>query len=225
MSDQLGEHEPEDPSSGDRPLSIPRAADPSRFGTRSLFPNSVHAARRRARKLVAASSTARDYWAANSSRSSRSDASVEEPRPGGSHPSVPPLTSTRCSAFAGRQPAADRPGSVAFHLAEVTVSLNPHFPHDTVMAAVPEGAVQADDRLEIDALAQHQEQLPAGRVAVAAPVRRPPDAGTNINEPGRLADFIASSLSTISTASNRSPRDAGHPRAYGQLESHPDQRS
>ena len=61
-----------------------------------------------------------------------------------------------------------------------------------------------DDQLEIDALeAQHQEQLPAGGVAVTAPVRRPAGARRQHHRAGKLADFIASSLTTIGTAVSR----------------------
>jgi hypothetical protein len=44
------------------------------------------------------------------------------------------------------------------------------------------------------AAAEHQDELPADRVALAADVRRPADAGDQHHRAGRLADFIASSL-------------------------------
>ena len=55
---------------------------------------------------------------------------------------------------------------------------------------------QARDRR---AAAEHQDQLPAGRLAVAAALRRPADARHQHLDPGKLADFIASSLTTITT--------------------------
>ncbi|MCK7478272.1 MAG: hypothetical protein M0C28_13335 [Candidatus Moduliflexus flocculans] len=73
--------------------------------------------------------------------------------------------------------------------------------------------------------AEHQDELPAGGVAVAAAVRRPADARAEHHRtPGKLADFIASSLSTISTAAKQEVLETLDVRArMDQLEPDPHQ--
>ena len=81
------------------------------------------------------------------------------------------------------------------------------------------------DHLEIDALARNIKTN-FQQVVSLSPLLSD-DLQTlamNITEAGRLADFIASSLSTISTAGQAgSARDARHPRADGQPEPDPHQ--
>ena len=82
-----------------------------------------------------------------------------------------------------------------------------------------------EDRLEIDAL-QRNIKSNFQKVVSLSPLLSD-DLQTlamNIEEPARLADFIASSLSTISTADQAGgARDARRPRADGQPEPDPDQ--
>ena len=102
------------------------------------------------------------------------DASVEEPAPGRSASHRHGDAHPQDVQAAGRQPAADRAGTVA---AAARVGHG----HAAVSARARDGGrgQRARGRSPRDrrAAAEHQDQLPARRLAVAAAVRRPAGAG------------------------------------------------
>ena len=77
-------------------------------------------------------------------------------------------------------------------------------PYLRARVAPAEDIVRDDDRLEIDALQRNIKTNFQHVVSLSPLLSDDLQAlAMNITEPGRLADFIASSLATLSTASNR----------------------
>ena len=124
------------------------------------------------------------------------EASVEEPRSGGPLPDRHGDPRPQDVQAARRQPAADRPGP------------GPHPSRsDHADAAVPEGGghladeeLRDEDHLEIDALQRNIKSNFQQVVSLSPLLSDDLQAlAANITDPGKLADFIASSLATIGT--------------------------
>ena len=196
MSDQLENMKPEDLSSGDRPLSIPPELPILPLRDTVLFPNSfmpLAVARESSVRLIDDAITNGKLIAVFTQR----DASVEEP---GQADLYPVGTATHIHKMFKLPDGSLRlivQGLSRLTLNEI-VSTHPYL-RAKVTAAV-EGTTEAD-ALEIDALARNIKTN-FQQVVSLSPLLSDDlqTLATNINEPGRLADFIASSLSTISTA-------------------------
>jgi ATP-dependent Lon protease len=196
MSDQLENMKPEDLSSGDRPLSIPPELPILPLRDTVLFPNSfmpLAVARESSVRLIDDAITNGKLIAVFTQR----DASVEEP---GQADLYPVGTATHIHKMFKLPDGSLR--LIVQGLSRLTldtiVSTHPYL-RAKVTAAV-EGTTEAD-ALEIDALARNIKTN-FQQVVSLSPLLSDDlqTLATNINEPGRLADFIASSLSTISTA-------------------------
>jgi ATP-dependent Lon protease len=196
MSDQLENLKPEDLSSGDRPLTIPPELPVLPLRDTVLFPNSfmpLAVARESSVRLIDDAITNGKLIAVFTQR----DASVEEP----GQPDLYPVgTATHIHKMFKLPDGSLR--LIVQGLSRVTldeiVSMHPYL-RAKVTAAV-EGTTEAD-ALEIDALARNIKTN-FQQVVSLSPLLSDDlqTLATNISEPGRLADFIASSLSTISTA-------------------------
>src|SRR2546425_5090627 len=196
MSDQLENLKPEDLSSGDRPLSIPPELPILPLRDTVLFPNSfmpLAVARESSVRLIDDAITNGKLIAVFTQR----DASVEEP---GQADLYPVGTATHIHKMFKLPDGSLR--LIVQGLSRLTldalVSTHPYL-RAKVTAAV-EGTTEAD-ALEIDALARNIKTN-FQQVVSLSPLLSDDlqTLATNISEPGRLADFIASSLSTISTA-------------------------
>jgi ATP-dependent Lon protease len=196
MSDQLENLKPEDLSSGDRPLSIPPELPILPLRDTVLFPNSfmpLAVARESSVRLIDDAIANGKLIAVFTQR----DASVEEP----SQPDLYPVgTATHIHKMFKLPDGSLRlivQGLQRVTLEEI-VSTQPYL-RGKITAAV-EGTTEAD-ALEIDALARNIKTN-FQQVVSLSPLLSDDlqTLATNISEPGRLADFIASSLSTISTA-------------------------
>jgi ATP-dependent Lon protease len=196
MSDQLENLKPEDLSSGDRPLSIPPELPILPLRDTVLFPNSfmpLAVARESSVRLIDDAIANGKLIAVFTQR----DASVEEP---GQADLYPVGTATHIHKMFKLPDGSLR--LIVQGLQRVTLneilSTQPYL-RGRVTAAV-EGTIEAD-ALEIDALARNIKTN-FQQVVSLSPLLSDDlqTLATNINEPGRLADFIASSLSTISTA-------------------------
>src|ERR1700752_3215777 len=196
MSDQLENLKPEDLSLGDRPLSVPPELPVMPLRDTVLFPNSfmpLAVARESSVRLI-------DDAIANGKLIAvfpQRDASVEEP---GQADLYRVGTATHIHKMFKLPDGSLRlivQGLSRLTLDEV-VSLQPYL-RARVSAAV-EGTTDAD-ALEIDALARNIKTN-FQQVVSLSPLLSDDlqTLATNIAEPGRLADFIASSLTTISTA-------------------------
>src|SRR5580765_3933189 len=196
MSDQLENLKPEDLSSGDRPLSIPSELPILPLRDTVLFPNSfmpLAVARESSVRLIDDAIANGKLIAVFTQR----DASVEEPvqadlyRVG---------TATHIHKMFKLPDGSLRlivQGLARLTLDEV-VSTDPYL---RARISTAQDAVKDADRLEIDALARNIKTN-FQQVVSLSPLLSD-DLQTlamNITESGRLADFIASSLSTISTA-------------------------
>ena len=196
MSDQLENMKPEDLSSGDRPLSIPPELPVLPLRDTVLFPNSfmpLAVARESSVRLIDDAITNGKLIAVFTQR----DASVEEP---GQADLYPVGTATHIHKMFKLPDGSLRlivQGLSRLTLDEI-VSTHPYL-RAKVTAAV-EGTTEAD-ALEIDALARNIKTN-FQQVVSLSPLLSDDlqTLATNIMEPGRLADFIASSLSTISTS-------------------------
>jgi len=196
MSDQLENLKPEDLSSGDRPLSIPPELPILPLRDTVLFPNSfmpLAVARESSVRLIDDAIANGKLIAVFTQR----DASVEEP---GQADLYRVGTATHIHKMFKLPDGSLRlivQGLSRLTLDEV-VSTQPYV-RARVSAAV-EGTADAD-ALEIDALARNIKTN-FQQVVSLSPLLSDDlqTLATNIAEPGRLADFIASSLSTISTA-------------------------
>jgi ATP-dependent Lon protease len=196
MSDQLENMKPEDVSSGDRPVSIPPELPVLPLRDTVLFPNSfmpLAVARESSVRLIDDAITNGKLIAVFTQR----DASVEEP---GKADLYPVGTATHIHKMFKLPDGSLRlivQGLSRLTLDEI-VSTHPYL-RARVTAAV-EGTTEAD-ALEIDALARNIKTN-FQQVVSLSPLLSDDlqTLATNIGEPGRLADFIASSLSTISTA-------------------------
>ena len=190
MSDQIEDLKTEDVSIGDRPLvDSVRAADSAAAGHGPVS-EFVHAARGGPRELRPPDRRCDRQRQADrglhAARRRGRGAGAGRPLPrrhGDAHP--------QDVQAAGRQPAADRPGAGA-----------PDARRGRRDAAVPARAGQRGRRghqrrrpaRDRRARAQHQDELPAGRVAVAAAVRRSADAGDEHHRAGparRLHRLVA----------------------------------
>jgi ATP-dependent Lon protease len=196
MSDHLENLKPEDLSSSERPLSIPPELPILPLRDTVLFPNSfmpLAVARESSVRLIDDAIANGKLIAVFTQR----DASVEEP---GQADLYPVGTATHIHKMFKLPDGSLRlivQGLQRVTLDEI-VSTQPYL-RAKVTAAV-EGTTEAD-ALEIDALARNIKTN-FQQVVSLSPLLSDDlqTLATNINEPGRLADFIASSLSTISTA-------------------------
>jgi len=196
MSDQLENLKPEDLSGGDRPLSIPPELPVLPLRDTVLFPNSfmpLAVARESSVRLIDDAIANGKLIAVFTQR----DASVEEPVQADLYAVG---TATHIHKMFKLPDGSLRlivQGLSRLTLDEV-VSTQPYV-RARVSAAV-EGTADAD-ALEIDALARNIKTN-FQQVVSLSPLLSDDlqTLATNIAEPGRLADFIASSLSTISTA-------------------------
>ena len=196
MSDHLENLKPEDLSSSDRPLSIPPELPILPLRDTVLFPNSfmpLAVARESSVRLIDDAIANGKLIAVFTQR----DASVEEP---GQADLYPVGTATHIHKMFKLPDGSLRlivQGLQRVTLDEI-VSTQPYL-RAKVTAAV-EGTTEAD-ALEIDALARNIKTN-FQQVVSLSPLLSDDlqTLATNISEPGRLADFIASSLSTISTA-------------------------
>src|SRR5437879_6806425 len=186
---------PEDLSSGDRPLSIPPELPILPLRDTVLFPNSfspLAVARETSVRLI-------DDAIANGKLIAvftQLDASVEEP---GQADLYPVGTATHIHKMFKLPDGSLRlivQGLARLKLDEV-VSSEPYL--RARVSAATEGTKDAD-RLEIDALARNIKTN-FQQVVSLSPLLSDDlqTLASNITEPGRLADFIASSLSTIGT--------------------------
>jgi ATP-dependent Lon protease len=196
MSDQLENLKPEDLSSSDRPLTIPPELPILPLRDTVLFPNSfmpLAVARESSVRLIDDAIANGKLIAVFTQR----DASVEEP---GQADLYPVGTATHIHKMFKLPDGSLR--LIVQGLQRVTLdeilSTQPYL-RGKVTAAV-EGTTEAD-ALEIDALARNIKTN-FQQVVSLSPLLSDDlqTLATNISEPGRLADFIASSLSTISTA-------------------------
>ncbi len=196
MSDQLENLKPEDLASGDRPLSIPPELPILPLRDTVLFPNSfmpLAVARESSVRLIDDAIANGKLIAVFTQR----DASVEEP---GQADLYPVGTATHIHKMFKLPDGSLRlivQGLQRVSLSEI-VSTQPYLRGRVTAAA--EGTTEAD-ALEIDALARNIKTN-FQQVVSLSPLLSDDlqTLATNISEPGRLADFIASSLSTISTA-------------------------
>ena len=196
MSDQLENLKPEDLSAGDRPLAIPPELPVLPLRDTVLFPNSfmpLAVARESSVRLIDDAIANGKLIAVFTQR----DASIEEP---GQADLYPVGTATHIHKMFKLPDGSLR--LIVQGLARVTlteiVSTHPYL--RAKVAAAVEGTTEAD-ALEIDALARNIKTN-FQQVVSLSPLLSDDlqTLATNITEPGRLADFIASSLSTISTA-------------------------
>src|SRR6478672_7736117 len=196
MSDHLENLKPEDLSSGDRPLSIPPELPILPLRDTVLFPNSfmpLAVARESSVRLIDDAIANGKLIAVFTQR----DASVEEP---GQADLYPVGTATHIHKMFKLPDGSLR--LIVQGLQRVTLneilSTQPYL-RGRVTAAV-EGTIEAD-ALEIDALARNIKTN-FQQVVSLSPLLSDDlqTLAVNITEPGRLADFIASSLSTIGTA-------------------------
>jgi ATP-dependent Lon protease len=196
MSDQLENLKTEDLSIGDRPLSIPSELPILPLRDTVLFPNSfmpLAVARESSVRLIDDAIANGKLIAVFTQR----DAAVEEP---GQADLFTVGTATHIHKMFKLPDGSLRlivQGLARLKLDEV-VATQPYL--RARVSAATEGTNDAD-RLEIDALARNIKTN-FQQVVSLSPLLSD-DLQTlamNITEPGRLADFIASSLSTISTA-------------------------
>src|SRR5713226_1988520 len=196
MSDQQENLKPEDGSNGDRPVSIPAELPVLPLRDTVLFPNSfmpLAVARESSIRLIDDAIADGKLIAVFTQR----DASVEEPTQDDLYTVG---TGTHIHKMFKLPDGSLRlivQGLVRLKL-EGVVATHPYL--RARVTAVNEGTKDAD-RLEIDALARNIKTN-FQQVVSLSPLLSD-DLQTlagNITEPGRLADFIASSLSTISTA-------------------------
>jgi ATP-dependent Lon protease len=196
MSDQLESLKPEDVSIGDRPLSIPSELPILPLRDTVLFPNSfmpLAVARESSVRLIDDAIANGKLIAVFTQR----DAAVEEPTQADLFTVG---TATHIHKMFKLPDGSLRlivQGLARLKLDEV-VSTQPYL--RARVSAAAEGT-NDDDRLEIDALARNIKTN-FQQVVSLSPLLSDDlqTLASNITEPGRLADFIASSLSTISTA-------------------------
>src|SRR5213596_2538458 len=196
MSDQLENLKPEDLSSGDRPVSIPPELPVLPLRDTVLFPNSfmpLAVARESSVRLIDDAIANGKMIAVFTQR----DAAIEEP---GQDDLYAVGTATHIHKMFKLPDGSLRlivQGLARLKLDEV-ISTEPYL--RARVTAASEGTKDAD-RLEIDALARNIKTN-FQQVVSLSPLLSDDlqTLATNITEPGRLADFIASSLSTISTA-------------------------
>src|SRR5881409_3781736 len=196
MSDQIESLKPEEVSNSDRPLSLPSELPILPLRDTVLFPNSfmpLAVARESSVRLIDDAIANGKLIAVFTQR----DASMEEP---GQDDLYTVGTATHIHKMFKLPDGSLRlilQGLARLRLSEV-VATQPYL--RARVTAAPEGTNDAD-RLEIDALARNIKTN-FQQVVSLSPLLSDDlqTLAANITEPGRLADFIASSLSTISTA-------------------------
>jgi ATP-dependent Lon protease len=196
MSDQLEDLKPEDVSSAERPVSIPAELPILPLRDTVLFPNSfmpLAVARESSVRLIDDAIATGKLIAVFTQR----DAAVEEPV---QDDLFAVGTATHVHKMFKLPDGSLRlivQGLARLKLEEV-VATQPYL-RARVTAATED--TNDADRLEIDALARNIKTN-FQQVVSLSPLLSDDlqTLGMNITEPGRLADFIASSLSTISTA-------------------------
>jgi len=196
MSDQLENIKPEDITIGDRPLAIPSELPILPLRDTVLFPNSfmpLAVARESSVRLIDDAIANGKLIAVFTQR----DAAVEEPT---QEDLYTVGTATHIHKMFKLPDGSLRlivQGLARLTLEEV-VATQPYL-RARVTAAVED--TNDADRLEVDALARNIKTN-FQQVVSLSPLLSDDlqTLATNITEPGRLADFIASSLSTISTA-------------------------
>jgi ATP-dependent Lon protease len=195
MSDQLENLKTEDISLGDRPLNIPSELPILPLRDTVLFPNSfmpLAVARESSVRLIDDAIANGKLIAVFTQR----DATIEEPTQADLYPVG---TATHIHKMFKLPDGSLRlivQGLARLTLEEV-ISTQPYL--RARVSAATEDTNDAD-RLEIDALARNIKTN-FQQVVSLSPLLSDDlqTLATNITEPGRLADFIASSLSTIST--------------------------
>src|SRR5262245_60262603 len=195
MSDQPENLKSEEASNGDRPLSIPSELPILPLRDTVLFPNSfmpLAVARESSVRLIDEAIADRRLIGVFTQR----DASVEEP---GQDDLYPIGTVTHIHKLFKLPDGSRRlivQGLTRLRLDRVTAT-RPYL--RAAVSPAPELLLDAD-RLEIDAL-QRNIKSNFQQVVSLSPLLSDDlqTLATNIVEPGRLADFIASSLTTIST--------------------------
>ena len=220
MSDELENLKSEDVSIGDRPFSIPSELPILPLRDTVLFPNSfmpLAVARESSVRLIDDAIANGKLIAVFTQR----DAAVEEPK---QEDLFSVGTATHIHKMFKLPDGSLRlivQGLARLTLDEV-VATDPYLRARVSTAA---DDIKDADRLEIDALARNIKTN-FQQVVSLSPLLSD-DLQTlamNISEPGRLADFIASSLSTISTAvETGGARDARRPRAPRQPQPDSDQ--
>src|SRR5947207_2004588 len=196
MSDQIENLKPEDVSIGDRPQVIPSELPILPLRDTVLFPNSfmpLAVARESSVRLIDDAIANGKMIAVFTQR----DPAVEEPK---REDLYPVGTATHIHKMFKLPDGSLRlivQGLARLKLDEV-VSSDPYLRARVTAAA--EGTADAD-RLEVDALARNIKTN-FQQVVSLSPLLSDDlqTLAANITEPGRLADFIASSLSTISTS-------------------------
>ncbi|HEV3141003.1 MAG TPA: endopeptidase La [Vicinamibacterales bacterium] len=195
MSEHIESLKPEDVSNGDRPLSIPSELPILPLRDTVLFPNSfmpLAVARESSVRLI-------DDAIANGKMIAvftQKDAAVEEP---GQDDLYTVGTATHIHKMFKLPDGSLRlivQGLARLHL-DAVIAMQPYL--RARVTAVNEGTKDTD-RLEIDALARNIKTN-FQQVVSLSPLLSDDlqTLAVNIAEPGRLADFIASSLSTIGT--------------------------
>ncbi|HKT82055.1 MAG TPA: endopeptidase La [Vicinamibacterales bacterium] len=195
MSDHVEDLKTEDISVGDRPVSLPAELPILPLRDTVLFPNSfmpLAVARESSVRLIDDAITNGKLIAVFTQR----DASVEEPADADLYRVG---TATHIHKMFKLPDGSLRlivQGLTRLTLEEV-IETQPYL--RARVSAAPEGT-KDDDRLEIDALARNIKTN-FQQVVSLSPLLSDDlqTLASNITEPGRLADFIASSLSTIST--------------------------
>src|SRR5437762_870428 len=195
MSDQLENLKPEDVSIGDRPLSIPSELPILPLRDTVLFPNSfmpLAVARESSVRLIDDAIANGKLIAVFTQR----DAAVEEPTQEDLHAVG---TATHIHKMFKLPDGSLRlivQGLSRLKLESIT-TLRP-FLRARISSA--EDVIREEDRLEIDALQRNIKTNFQHVVSLSPLLSDDLQAlAMNITEPGRLADFIASSLATLST--------------------------
>src|SRR5437764_1697403 len=196
MGDQLENLKPEDLSLGDRPLSIPPELPVLPLRDTVLFPNSfmpLAVARESSIRLIDDAIANGKLIAVFTQR----DAAVEEPTQGDLYPVG---TATHIHKMFKLPDGSLRlivQGLARLKL-ESVIDTQPYV--RARVSSAPEGTNDAD-RLEVDALARNIKTN-FQQVVSLSPLLSDDlqTLAATITEPGRLADFIAPSLSTIGTA-------------------------
>src|SRR5262245_16996134 len=202
MSDHLENLKPEDVSIGDRPLSIPDELPIMPLRDTVLFPNSfmpLAVARESSVRLIDDAIANGKLIAVFTQR----DASVDEPRQDDLYEVG---TATHIHKMFKLPDGSLRlivQGLTRLKLDEVVTTE----PYLRGRVSVANDLTSEDDRLEVDALARNIKTN-FQQVVSLSPLLSDDlqTLATNIAEPGRLADFIAASLSTISTAMKQDDR-------------------
>ena len=204
----------------DRPLAVPDELPILPLRDTVLFPNSfmpLAVARESSVRLIDEAISGGKVIGVFTQR----DASVEEPGQARSLHGRHRESDPQDVQAAGRQPSADRPGA---HAADAR---RDH--RDTPVsprARDTGGRVAGRRRSPRDrrAAAKHQDQLPAGRVAVAAALRRPADAGRQHHRARPAVGFHRLEPDhDCHTGKAGSARDAGCAGAHGRAQPDPDQ--